>query len=175
MARGVGTAKILGRVHSAQMKVGGIHLPCSLTIMEGRDVDMLLGLDMLKAHQACIDLERNCLRIQGQEIRFLSDHELPAKARGEGREEFLQEPDPANNPSRQASTSSQPQFPGGGNTIGRPPMSSPNTRSQPSAAEFPEQAIATLVGLGATREQALAALRSAGGNVDLAASFLFNF
>ena len=48
---------------------------------QGQDVDLLLGLDMLKGHRACIDLEKNVLRIQGREIPFLSEHELPEKAR----------------------------------------------------------------------------------------------
>jgi len=103
MARGVGTAKILGRIHSAQIRLGDLHLPVSFSVLEvripstlprpscrgltaahhtqGRDVDLLFGLDMLKRHQACIDLEKNVLRIQGREVRFLAEHELPNKAR----------------------------------------------------------------------------------------------
>lgn len=46
----------------------------SLTLTQGRDVDLLFGLDMLKAHQACIDLEKNVLRIQGREVKFLAEH-----------------------------------------------------------------------------------------------------
>ena len=194
IARGVGTARILGRVHSAQLKLADVFLPCSFTIMEvrenlvrfqyvsivlrsqGRDVDLLLGLDMLKAHQACIDLEKNVLRIQGREVRFLAEHELPDKARM--MDAGVPEPhaaSPVPGPSTSGSRSPQP-FPGAGSTLGSAPASvaTPNRDlSRTNSSRHSEEAIATLISLGATREVAISTLDSAGGNLDVAASLLF--
>ena len=194
IAQGVGTARILGRVHSAPLKLADLHLPCSFTIMEGRAVDFLFGLDMLKAHQACIDLQKNVLRIQGREVSFLPEHELPDKARVfEGEAEAGVGADPAlasgSGPSA-ASSSSRPApptpFPGSGNTLGASPAPAGAGRGAPPAAArpppaataqgagaYPEADISTLMGLGATREIAIASLDAAGGNLDVAASLLF--
>lgn len=82
-ARGVGTAKILGRIHIADMQLGGNFFPVSITVLEGGDVDFLLGLDMLKHHRAVLDMGMGTLRFEGSDpISFLSESEMPAKARG---------------------------------------------------------------------------------------------
>ena len=78
MARGVGTAPILGRVHLAQLEIDGNFLPCSFSVME-QTADLILGLDMLKRHQCTIDLERNRLimRSAGIDTPFISESEIP--------------------------------------------------------------------------------------------------
>lgn len=43
-ARGVGRTEILGRIHSAPLKIEDQYIPCSFTVLDTH-VDMLLGLD----------------------------------------------------------------------------------------------------------------------------------
>lgn len=59
LAIGVGTSKILGRVHAADMEILGKKVVCSFTVLEDNKVDFLFGLDNLKRHQCCIDLVTN--------------------------------------------------------------------------------------------------------------------
>lgn len=83
VAKGVGTQKIVGRVHLCQIQIGEDYLPCSFSILEEQTMDLLIGLDMLKRHQCCIDLYKNVLRIgtTGREVPFLPEGELPSHAR----------------------------------------------------------------------------------------------
>lgn len=198
VARGVGTANIIGRVHSAQIKIGAMHLPCSFTVMEGKGMDLLLGLDMLKRYQATIDLAKDKLVIQGEEIPFLGEAEIPKEEDGGQNEPTI--PGPAGTTIGQQSGAVQPaggqgssaqQQAGGAaaaassSSTAAVPTSAPAPApaqapapaagpSQPAAAPAisPEH-IETLMGMGATREQAIQALQAAEGNVDVAAGLIF--
>lgn len=132
---------------------------------------------MLKAHQACIDLEKNVLRIRGREVQFLPEHELPEKARDKQNPE-ASESAAGSSTAGSSSSGGQPSFPGGGNTLGSAPAAGAQSRPAPGAARstpasFPENDIQTLMGFGVARAQAIQALEAAGGNIDVAASLLF--
>ncbi|KAK9329130.1 aspartyl protease-domain-containing protein [Lipomyces starkeyi] len=187
VARGVGTAKILGRIHSAPMKIGDAFLPCSFTVMEGKDVDLLLGLDMLKRHQATIDLKRGVLVMGDEEVPFLGEAELPSQAQqiDLSPEEFAE----LARQNQETRESGEAQAPPPGQTaspqtqpLAQEPM---HTGDQPRPAnrvprrpvqqriEFSDADISKLESLGVSREEAISALRTAEGNVEVAASLLF--
>ena len=180
IARGVGTARILGRVHSAQIKIGTSFLPCTFTVMEGKDVDLLLGLDMLKKHQACIDLRQGKLLIQGDQVDFLGDADIPKP------EEIYQEEPTVEGPSgqRTGAITGTVKGPGTGSssaTSGQQSGSASTASASASAqqpqsttgpASFPSRDIEQLMQLGCTREVAIHALEMAGGNVEMAAGLL---
>ena len=151
VAKGVGTQKIIGRVHQAPIKVGNKHLACAITVLEKeQDMDFLLGLDMLKRHQCCIDLEKNELRIGSAEVAlpFLGEADLPASARPQNFEEQPATPAPA--------------------------AADSGAGAAPAAAAGGDDAkIAKLMELGFAKEQCEQALGAAGGNEEHAAAILF--
>ena len=83
LAVGVGTQKIVGRVHMFELKIGGTTMPVSFHILKDQPMDMLLGLDMLKRHQCCINLRTNRLEIGtiDKSVPFLSEADLPEEAK----------------------------------------------------------------------------------------------
>ncbi|EQL02685.1 DNA damage-inducible protein 1 [Ophiocordyceps sinensis CO18] len=182
VARGVGTANIIGRVHSAQIKIGSLHLPCSFTVMEGKTTDLLLGLDMLKRYQATLDLARDRLIIQGEEVPFLGEADIPKDEEAAAAQEPTI-PGPAGTaigqrsgvvlPPEQAQqsqarpSSSQP-APGL-----QTQAPAPTPQAQPSTRKVTPAHVDSLVAMGATGEQAVQALQAAEDNVDVAASLIF--
>lgn len=150
VAKGVGTQKIIGRVHQAPIKVADKHLACAITVLEKeQDMDFLLGLDMLKRHQCCIDLEKNALRVGSADVSlpFLGEADLPAHARPQNFEEQPPTPTPA----------------GAG----------AGASAAPAAAGGNDAKIAKLMELGFPKEQCEQALSAAGGNEEHAAAILF--
>lgn len=192
VARGVGTANIIGRVHLYEIKLGNLFLPCSFTVMEGKSVDLLLGLDMLKRHQATIDLTQDKLIIQGEEFPFLGEAEVP-KDQEEAHTEEPTVPGPAgttigarsgavkgpqdaeeapsagpsgSGPSSAAAPAAPPAAPAAAPQPQPPPQSS-------GSVVFPQEDIDKLVALGFPYEAAVNALRATDGNVEIAAGLLF--
>lgn len=56
MAVGVGSSRILGKIHQAPLKVSGHFTTCAITVLEQKDgPQFIFGLDMLKRHQCVLD------------------------------------------------------------------------------------------------------------------------
>lgn len=81
-ARGVGESKILGKIHSAVLKVGSQFVDVSISVIEQNTLEFILGLDMMRRHGAVIDLRQNVLLIGDEKIPFLSEGEMPDRLRG---------------------------------------------------------------------------------------------
>ncbi len=165
VAKGVGTSKIVGRVHAVDMKIGSNFIPVSITVLENNDMEFLFGLDNLRRHQVisfqfsifaialtcshifqCIlDLKDNVLRIGEDAVPFLTEGDIPL---------HLRESESGEDPMETDAGAS-------------------GAKAAGSAPEFPQASIDSLIGMGFTRDQAIMALRGANGNAELAASLLF--
>lgn len=155
-ARGVGTSQIVGKIHTAQVKIETQFIPCSFTVLDTH-VDMLLGLDMLKRHQACVDLKDNVLRIAGVETKFLSEAEIPKD---------LEEEQQA-----AAAAASSTGVIAAQNPL--PPLPAATPTTQPATRSYPESTVTQLMGLGFSKQQVIRALDQTNGNAEYAAALLF--
>lgn len=76
-AVGVGTSKILGRIHVVQLEIAGTYFPCTVTVMDdpppgASEMPFLLGLDMMKRHLCTLDLEQSVLKFRLGPGRYLA-------------------------------------------------------------------------------------------------------
>lgn len=159
IAKGVGTAKIAGRVHMTAIKIGKLSLPVSVTILEDSSMEFLLGLDMLRRHQCSIDLSENCLKIGAEKVPFLGEGDLPMHLRDVNNQQPGDEL--RSSGAVPAQSSNPPQLPasegGSGGTVSSP---------------FSEDSIKSLVDMGFSRAQALEALTVTNGDVSAATNYL---
>ncbi|XP_033210322.1 protein DDI1 homolog 2 isoform X2 [Belonocnema kinseyi] len=181
VAKGVGVQRIIGRIHMVQIQIGNDHLTTSFSVLEEQPMDMLLGLDMLKRHQCCIDLKKNILTIgtTGTITTFLTEGELPECARLSGsNDESLDDRElqrVLEDSSREAGKQRQHQ--GGQGSINQ---MNACTSSSTSASElvlphdpFTESTVTEIVSLGFTRTQVLVELRRLNGDKAQATAALF--
>ena len=78
IAKGVGTGRIVGTVHAAQMKIQNKVLMAKITVLENSSIGFIFGLDNMRAHRCTIDLKQNGLVFPdiGVTAKFLSDGEI---------------------------------------------------------------------------------------------------
>eukprot|EP00118_Oscarella_pearsei_P024163 m.300664 g.300664 ORF g.300664 m.300664 type:complete len:278 (+) comp40800_c1_seq41:2181-3014(+) len=164
MARGVGTQKIVGRVHMSQIQIESDFLTSSFSILEEQPMDMLLGLDMLKRHQCCIDL-KNVLRIgtTGTETPFLAEKDLPLSARAGGAAS-LPSPQHQEAAARQASLQEEEDR--------QLAKALEKSQKEARAVEVDEAKVLEITQKGFSRQSAVGALQECSGDVNRALGIL---
>lgn len=178
-ARGVGSQKIEGKIHSTPIKIGDsdIEIPCSFMVLDTL-VDLLFGLDMLRRHKCVIDLVKGEM-VVGNHIttKFLPELEItnnpftggtggPGQSLGGN---IFSEPLPA--PTNAAAQAAVKRQNTGKSTSS---LSTPSTTTSSSSTYKPLDAeIGQLIDLGFSKDEAIKALILTNGNMDMAASLLF--
>lgn len=155
IAKGVGTQKIVGRVHLTQIQIEKSFLTTSFSILEDQPMDMLLGLDMLKRHQCIIDLQKNALIFSSANIetKFLPESELPGFARPGNDQEPSQDQE-MDDVSKAIEESKK--------TASAPSTSKSSVEG--SSSDFPESVVSALLKLGASRPDVIDALKECNGD-----------
>merc|ERR1719232_1860413 len=184
IAKGVGTQKIIGRVHMAQIQIEKDYLTSSFSILEDQPMDMLLGLDMLKKHQCTLDLKKNVLVIgtTGTETPFLSEADLPSCARLSGQ---VNEEDAVRTSAKDAAAEEDRQLAEAiarsasessmdtsesskGATPGPAPAAADTPPSSAPAGDVKEADVANMMAMGFPRDACVQELRNNNGDVNLA-------
>ena len=72
---GVGEKNILGKIWCVDIIIGHYALPSCFTVLDGFDIDLIFGLDMLKKHKCGIDFTNNCMVIGDCKVAFTKKRE----------------------------------------------------------------------------------------------------
>ena len=78
IAKGVGSSRIVGVIHAAQIKIMNKMIATKINVIENNEVGLVFGLDSLRAHRCNVDLKTNGLVFPdiGITAKFLSDGEI---------------------------------------------------------------------------------------------------
>ncbi|EGR28571.1 hypothetical protein IMG5_172430 [Ichthyophthirius multifiliis] len=185
IASGVGTGKILGRIHSYHIQILDQKIPCSFTVIETINLDFLLGLDTLRRFQCLVDLGKNCLTFSLQnrklDVPFLYEADIKKSVSMELEKQLFEEEDKRNQLNNQNNIKNQnqqqiPQQQQKYQQIQQQPQKQQQQQHQQQQqfSQFPEASIQQLINIGATRQEAIKALTLAHGNLEYAASYIYN-
>ncbi|CAD6237400.1 GSCOCG00002291001-RA-CDS [Cotesia congregata] len=177
VAKGVGVQRIIGRIHMVQIQIANDHLTTSFSVLEEQPMDMLLGLDMLKRHQCCIDLKKNILKIgtTGTETQFLAEGDLPECARLSGNNDAMddQEYQKVLEDSAREAKKLRQQQESSTNNPSTSTSKSDNLETVTVSDPFTEANVKAIVTLGFPRAQVIAELRRFNGDEMQATAALY--
>lgn len=178
IATGVGTGKIVGKVHAVDIKLGGEGITASFTVMEKDDMEFLIGLDLLRRFGAIVDLPRNVLVLnlgsKKIEVPFLTSMELaalPESPRNASASAGGGGPLAGDQSARGHTASSPPPVPSSSSAapgLPRFDLSGILPPASTSASLPASDDVNALIAAGFSREVAISALAAANGDVDAA-------
>lgn len=157
MSIGIGSARTEGRIHSVPVSLGdsNLEVPCSFTVIETH-VGILFGLDMLRRHKCLIDLGQDALLIGEHKVCFLNESEIATNIK------------PLETSVTKDLNISPKETSLADSTTPRQEVD-----TAVGSGGFAEGDLTQLISLGFTKQEAIAALKASHGNVELAASLLF--
>jgi DNA damage-inducible protein 1 len=68
---GLGTKKIIGKIHYLDIQLENFNLPCRFTIIDDDDIKIILGLNSMLSLGCIIDLKNKKMVFNDYEVKFL--------------------------------------------------------------------------------------------------------
>lgn len=178
-AQGVGKATLLGRIHSAQVKIGDFSFRTTFIVMDaGAGLDLTLGVDFLRRFDVSVDLKQGAVLFRDQVVPFIQDVDADAEedCKDTSTNYGVDDED-------EEGTSSQKE-PSGARSAPEELSSHTPTLSPPKPEEsqisarpletsaWPQNLISRIIEIGFTRDEAIYALDGANGDLEFAISML---
>lgn len=162
-AKGVGEQQSDGRIHSIPMIINNTPFSTSLTVLNIKEVGLLIGLDWMKRFRIKLDLEKNGIFIDDLFVEFLNEYEVKTLKKKCGIVGELNEIGIIKNDKDVKSN----------NSVSSVNKTSTQNNNNKTHSLEQQNKIKTLINLGFDEKSSIFALEQSGWNVDLAAGMLF--